>query len=152
MPVLSVSIAEEEVAGIGVENLKGQLTAWNYYQTIDSPENTKFVKAFKARYGDKRVTSDPMEAAYTSLYLWRAMVEKAGSFDVAAVQKAAGGVTFKAPEGTVTVNGENHHVAKTALIGQIGADGLIHTVWKSPSPIAPDPYLTGYAWAKGLAK
>ena len=152
MPVLSVSIAEEEVAGIGVENLKGQLTAWNYYQTIDSPENTKFVKAFKARYGDKRVTSDPMEAAYTSLYLWKAMVEKAGSFDVAAVQKAAGGVTFKAPEGTVTVNGENHHVVKTALIGQIGADGLIHTVWKSPSPIAPDPYLTGYAWAKGLAK
>jgi len=152
MPVLSVSIAEEEVAGIGVENLKGQLTAWNYYQTIDSPQNVKFVKAFKAKYGAKRVTSDPMEAAYTSLYLWKAMVEKAGSFDVAAVQKAAGGVTFKAPEGTVTVNGENHHVAKTALIGQIGADGLIHTVWKSPSPIAPDPYLTGYAWAKGLAK
>jgi urea transport system substrate-binding protein len=152
MPVVSVSIAEEEVAGVGIENLKDQLTAWNYYQTIDSPENAKFVKAFKAKYGDKRVTSDPMEAAYTSLYLWKAMVEKAGSFDVAAVQKAAGGVTFKAPEGTVTVNGDNHHVAKTALIGKIGADGLIHTVWESTAPIEPDPYLKGYAWAKGLVK
>jgi len=151
MPVVSVSIAEEEVGGVGIENLKGQLTAWNYYQTIKSPENVKFVKAFKAKYGAKRVTSDPMEAAYTSLYLWKAMVEKAGSFDVAAVQKAAGGVTFKAPEGTVTVNGGNHHVAKTALIGKIGDDGLIHTVWQSPTPIEPDPYLKGYSWAKGLA-
>jgi urea transport system substrate-binding protein len=151
MPVVSVSIAEEEVGGVGIENLKGQLTAWNYYQTIDSPENSKFVKAFKARYGAKRVTSDPMEAAYTSLYLWKAMVEKAGSFDVAAVQKAAGGVTFEAPEGLVKVNGDNHHIAKTALIGQIGDDGLIHTVWESPSPIEPDPYLKGYDWAEGLA-
>ena len=85
IPVVSVSIAEEEVGGIGVDNIVGQLTAWNYYQTVDSPENTKFVEAFKAKYGDDRVTSDPMEAAYTSLYLWKGMVEKAESFDVADV-------------------------------------------------------------------
>ena len=99
MPVVSVSIAEEEVKGIGAGNLKDQLTAWNYYQTIDSPENKKFVAAFKAAYGDDRVTSDPMEAAYTSLYLWKGMVEKANSFAVADVQAAAGGVSFDAPEG-----------------------------------------------------
>jgi urea transport system substrate-binding protein len=151
MPVVSVSIAEEEVGGVGVENLRGQLTAWNYYQTLKSPENARFVAAFKTKYGAKRVTSDPMEAAYTSLYLWKAMVEKADSFDVAAVQKAAGGVSFNAPEGTVTVNGSNHHIAKTALIGKIGDDGLIHTVWESPTPIEPDPFLKGYTWAKGLA-
>ena len=110
-----MSIAEEEVGGIGVDNVVGQLTAWNYYQTVDSPENKTFVAAFKAKYGDDRATSDPMEAAYTSLYLWKGMVEKAESFDVADVQEAADGVTFDAPEGTVTVNGDNHHIAKTAL-------------------------------------
>jgi urea transport system substrate-binding protein len=151
MPVVSVSIAEEEVGGIGIDNLVGQLTAWNYYQTIDSPENKKFVAAFKQKYGAKRPTSDPMEAAYTSLYLWKAMVEKAKAFDVPAVQQAAGGVSFDAPEGKVTVNGENHHIAKTALIGQIGADGLIRTVWKSDGPVEPDPFLKGYDWAKGLS-
>jgi urea transport system substrate-binding protein len=149
MPVVSVSIAEEEVGGVGVDNLVGQLTAWNYYQTVDSPVNAKFVKAFKAEYGKKRPTSDPMEAAYTSLYLYKAMVEKAGSFDVDKVLKAAGGTTFEAPEGTVTVNGENHHIAKTALIGEIGRDGLIKTVWSSDGPIEPDPYLKGYDWWKG---
>ena len=151
LPVVSVSIAEEEVGGIGIDNIVGQLTAWNYYQTVDSPANATFVEAFKAKFGDERVTSDPMEAAYTSLYLWKGMVEKAESFDVAAIQEAAGGVTFDAPEGTVTVNGDNHHIAKTALIGKIGPDGLIYTEWSSDGPIEPDPFLEGYDWAEGLS-
>ncbi len=150
-PVVSVSIAEEEVGGIGVDNVVGQLTAWNYYQTVESPQNETFVKAFKAKYGDDRVTSDPMEAAYTSLYLWKGMVEKAKSFAVADVQAAADGVSFDAPEGTVTVNGDNHHIAKTALIGKIDADGLIYPVWESDGPIDPDPFLEGYDWAEGLS-
>ena len=150
MPVISVSIAEEEVKGIGASNLKDQLTAWNYYQTIDTPENKKFVADFKAKYGEDRVTSDPMEAAYTSLYLWKGMVEKANSFAVADVQAAAGGVSFDAPEGKVTVNGENHHIAKTALIGQIQPNGLIDTIWSSDGPIEPDPFLKTYDWAKGI--
>ena len=151
MPVLSVSIAEEEVPGVGVGNLEGQYTAWNYYQTIDSPANQKFVTDFKAANGAKAVTSDPMEAAYTSLFLWKAMVEKANSFRPDDVKKAAGGVTYDAPEGTVTVNGENHHIAKTALIGKVGPDGLIHTEWSSAKPIEPDPFLKGYDWGKGLS-
>jgi len=150
-PVVSVSIAEEEVSGVGVDNLVGQLTAWNYYQTVDSPVNKTFVEAFKAKYGAARVTSDPMEAAYTSLFLWQAMVEKAKSFAPDDVKKASGGVTYAAPEGSVTVNGENHHIAKTALIGKVGTDGLIHTEWSSGKPIEPDPFLKSYAWATGLS-
>ncbi len=150
MPVLSVSIAEEEVGGIGVDNLVGQLTAWNYYQTIDSTRNKAFVQDFKAKYGQNRVTSDPMEAAYTSLFLWKAIVEKAQSFKTDDVQNAAGGVSYNAPEGTVTVNGENHHIAKTALIGKVGPDGLIYTEWSSGAPVEPDPFLRSYDWAKGL--
>lgn len=148
MPVLSVSIAEEEVPGVGVGNLEGQYTAWNYYQTIDSPVNQKFVTDFKAANGAKAVTSDPMEAAYTSLYLWKGMVEKADSFVVEDVIGAADGVTYDAPEGTVEVNGENHHIAKTALIGQVNSEGLIDTVWSSDKPIEPDPYLKSYDWWK----
>jgi urea transport system substrate-binding protein len=150
MPVVSVSIAEEEVNGVGVDNLVGQLTAWNYYQTIDSPTNKEFVQAFKTKYGQSRVTSDPMEAAYTSLFLWKAMVEKANSFAANDVRSAAGGVSYQAPEGIVTVNGENHHIAKTALIGKVSPDGLIYSVWSSGTPIEPDPFLKGYDWAKGL--
>ncbi|GAA4989962.1 urea ABC transporter substrate-binding protein [Kineococcus glutinatus] len=150
MPVISMCVGEEEVRAIGAQNLVGQLTSWNYYQTLDTPENTAFVERFKAAYGAERVTSDPMEAAYTGVMLWKAMVEKAGSFDVQAVQDAADGVTVTTPEGSVTVDGENHHVTKTARIGEIREDGLIHQVWQSEAPIEPDPYLESYPWAADL--
>ncbi|WP_295628314.1 urea ABC transporter substrate-binding protein [uncultured Corynebacterium sp.] len=147
MPVMSVSIAEEEVGGIGAANLEGQLTAWNYYQTVDNPDNESFVERFKDAYGDDRVTSDPMEAAYLSMFLWKEMVEKADSFEVDAVRDAADGVTFDAPEGTVTVNGDNQHIAKTPRIGRVNGDGLIDTVWEAPEAVEPDPYLDTYDWA-----
>ncbi len=151
MPVVSVSIAEEEVGGIGVQNITGQLTAWNYYQTIDTPVNNEFVKAYKDKFGADKPTSDPMEAAYVSVYLWKNTVEKAQSFEVKAIQDNAGGVTFDAPEGLVTIDGENHHITKTARIGEIRPDGLIYTIWESPGPIEPDPFLKSYPWAAGLS-
>ncbi|MFF6785213.1 urea ABC transporter substrate-binding protein [Streptomyces sp. NPDC012510] len=151
LPVLSVSIAEEEVKSIGTQYLEGQLTAWNYYQTTPGAANTKFVAAYQAAYGKDKPTSDPMEAAYISVYLWKEMVEKAGSFDVAKVKKAADGIELDAPEGKVTVDGATQHVYKTARIGRIGSEGLIEEVWNSGKPIEPDPYLKGYDWAAGLS-
>ncbi|MFD6755870.1 MULTISPECIES: urea ABC transporter substrate-binding protein [Micromonospora] len=151
MPVVSVSIAEEEVKSIGTQYLEGQLTAWNYYQTTPGAANEKFVAAYKAKYGKDKPTSDPMEAAYVSVYLWKAMVEKAGTFEVEQVRKASDGITFEAPEGLVTVDGATQHIAKTARVGKVGPDGLITEVWNSGKPITPDPYLKSYPWAGGLS-
>ena len=151
MPIVSVSVAEEEVRAIGPEFLAGHLVAWNYYQTTDTPENTAFVAAFKDKYGDDKVTSDPMEAGYVAVNLWAAAVEKAGTTEVEAVKEAAAGIEFAAPEGLVTVDGETQHIHKTARIGLIGADGLITQVSGSDGPIKPDPYLRSYDWAEGLS-
>ncbi|MEV5324867.1 urea ABC transporter substrate-binding protein [Nonomuraea sp. NPDC052634] len=151
MPVLSVSVAEEEVTGIGVDNIAGHPVAWNYYQTTDTPENEAFVKAYKAKYGQNKVTSDPMEAGYNAVYLWAEAVKKAGTTEVEAVRKAAPGISLDRPEGKVTIDGENQHMYKTARIGIIQPDGLIKQVWDSGEPIKPDPYLKGYPWAGGLS-
>ncbi|MBI1844382.1 MAG: urea ABC transporter substrate-binding protein [Actinobacteria bacterium] len=151
MPTVSVSIAEDETRGIGPENLAGHLVAWNYYQLTGGADNEKFVAAFKKKYGDDRVTDDPIEAGYVAVHLWAMAAEKAGSTDVAKVKAAAKGLTFDAPEGLVTVNGENQHISKTARIGEILPDGLIKEVWASSGPIEPDPYLKSYDWAKGLS-
>ena len=148
---ISVSIAEEETAGVGVDNLVGHLVAWNYYQTTDNPRNKEFVAAFQARWGADKHTDDPIEAGYNSVYIWKAAVEKAGTFDVAAVTKAAGGLVLDTPEGTLTVHPTNHHVFKTARIGVVNAQGLIDEVWNSGKPIEPDPCLDTYPWAAGLA-
>jgi urea transport system substrate-binding protein len=151
MPVMSVSVAEEEIRGIGAENIAGHLTAWNYYQTTDTPANKTFVAAYKAKYGQNRVTDDPIEAGYVQVYLWKMAVEKAGTTEVEAVKKAADGITFDAPEGKVTIDGATQHIYKTARIGVIESNGLIKEVSASPAPIKPDPYLKSYPWAAGLS-
>jgi urea transport system substrate-binding protein len=150
MPVMSMCVGEEEVASIGAQTLAGQLSSWNYYETLDTPANKRFVADFKAKYGPDRVTSDPMESAYAAVKLWQAAVEKAQSFKVADIQSASGGVTIDAPEGPVTIDGDNHHVTKTARIGRVAPSGLIDEVWASPGPITPDPFLKSYPWAKGI--
>lgn len=148
-PTMSFSIAEEEVATIGADILKGHMVSWNYYQTTDTEENKKFVEAYKAMFGEDRVTSDPAEAAYDAVYLWKAACEKAGSFDVDSVLEAirTGEISFDAPEGTVTINGENQHLSKLVRIGQVGEDGLIYEIYSTDGPVDPDPYLTSYDWA-----
>ena len=149
---LSVSVAEEEVRGIGPANMAGHLASWNYYQTTDTPANKKFVEAYKAKFGADRVTDDPIEAGYFGVYLWAKAVEKAGSTDVDKVKEAAKGITFDAPGGTVTINGKNQHVSKTVRIGKVRADGLFDEVWNSGKPVEPDPFLETYSWAASLKK
>ena len=151
MPVVSVSVAEEEVKGIGPEFVAGHLVAWNYYQTTAGAANDKFVKAFKAKYGPDKVTSDPMEAGYNAVYLWAAAVQKAGTTEVEAVKAAAKGISLDLPEGKVTIDGDNQHVFKTARIGEVQPDGQIKEVWNSGKPIEPDPYLKTYPWASSLS-
>lgn len=143
-PIISVSIAEEEAPSMGVD-LTGQYASWNYFQSVESADNSAFIDAFQAKFGD-RPTSDPMQAAYVGLYLYKNIVEKAESFCVDAVNAASDGVTFEAPEGLVTIDGSNHHIAKTGVIGQINADNQFDIVWTSGEPIEPDPFLEGYDW------
>ena len=146
---VSVSVAEEEVGGIGLENIEGHLTAWNYYQLTDTPLNPEFVAAFKAEYGEDRVTADPIEAGYNAVYIWAASAEKACSFEVADIKEAAKGLELDTPEGPITVSDTNQHISKTARIGQINADGLIDEVWASDGPIEPDPCLAELRLGRG---
>ena len=55
-------------------------------------------------------------------------------------------ITFAAPEGTVTLDGENHHISKPGHIGQINASNQFDIVWSSDKFIEPDPFLNGYDW------
>ncbi len=138
-PVMSVSVAEEEVRQIGPEFLVGHLASWNYFQTVETPENEKWVADFKAEFGDDRVTNDPMEAAYIMVYLWKQAVEAAGTFDIPEVRTAAYGQTFAAPEGPVTMN-TNHHLSKTVRLGEVRDDGLFDIIWETDGVVEPQPW------------
>ncbi|WBL37497.1 transporter substrate-binding protein [Tepidiforma flava] len=150
LTTMSVSIAEEEAAAIGGDVMEGHLVAWNYFQTVKTPENEKFVPAYHAfteKSGKKRPTSDPVEAAYISVHLWAMAANKAGTTDVEKVKEAMANLEFAAPEGPVKVHPTNHHISKTVRIGRIRRDALIDEIWATPGPVEPDPYLETYPGA-----
>lgn len=153
-PVLSITIAEEEIQTIGPEFVAGHLVAGNYFQTTKTSENFAFVTAFKTAYGEDRVASDIVDTSYTSVYLWKTLVETAKATTVAAIRKAAATnkIAYAAPEGLVQLDGKTQHVYKTARIGIVRADGLIDEVFASKTPLKPDPFLTQFKWAAGLQK
>jgi urea transport system substrate-binding protein len=141
--VLTISVTEDEVLGIGGENLTGFYSAMKYFQTLDNPNNAAFVKAFKEKYGEKSVIGDVTQAGYLGPWLWKLTVEKAGSFDVDKIAAASEGIEFdKAPEGYVKLH-PNHHLWSKLRIGQWQPDGQAKVLYES-GLIEPDPFPKGY--------
>ncbi|WP_448683105.1 urea ABC transporter substrate-binding protein [Pseudomonas nicosulfuronedens] len=148
VPVVAFSVGEEELRGIDTKPLVGNLAAWNYFESVKNPENSKFVADWKAyakaknlpNYGTA-VTNDPMEATYVGIHMWAQAAQKAGSTDVDKVREAMGGQTFKAPSGfTLTMDKTNHHLHKPVMIGEIEDNGQFNVVWKTPEPIRAQPW------------
>jgi len=123
IPVVAFSVGEEELSGLDTSNLVGHLAAWNYFQSADVEANATWVKEWKARMGEERVTNDPMEAHYIGFNMWVNAVEQAGSADVDAVRSAMYGQEYPNLTGGTAVMLPNHHLAKPVLIGEIQADG-----------------------------
>ena len=158
VPVVAFSVGEEELRGIDTKPLVGHRAAWNYFMSVKNPENEAFkkqwaawVKANNLPGGDKRVTNDPMEATYVGIHMWAQAVKKAGSTDVDKVRAAMYGQTFKAPDGFTLTMGDNHHLYKPVMIGEVKGDGQFNVVWKTPKPIRAQPWSPFIAGNEGKA-
>ena len=146
-PIMAFSVAEDELRAMDVPPLVGHLACWNYFQSIDLPENKKFVQAFKDYCvkknlpgGADRVTDDPIEAAYFGVYVWKAAAEKAKSFDVDKVREAVYGMEFDAPGGKKKMDAKNQHTWKPVFIGEIKKDGQFKIINSSDGLVKPDSY------------
>ncbi|MGZ8183735.1 MAG: urea ABC transporter substrate-binding protein [Methylobacter sp.] len=145
IPVVAFSVGEEELSGIDTKPLVGHLAAWNYFMSVDTTKNAAFIKQWKDYIKNpKRVTNDPMEAHYIGFNMWVKAVEKAGTTDPAAVQKAIIGVEFPNLTGGMSKMLPNHHISKPVLIGEIQDDGQFVTVWQT------NKLVDGDAWSDFL--
>ncbi|WP_413207150.1 urea ABC transporter substrate-binding protein [Rhodospirillum sp. A1_3_36] len=140
IPVMSFSLAEAEVQAIGPDLVAGDYASRNYFQSVDSPENKAFVKAFRAAYGQSYVTTAPMEAAYFGVQLWARAVEEAGSADYADYRAFLMGQSMRAPSGIVYIDPASQHTWRTVLIGRMTTAGDFSIVWSSGRPIRPEPF------------
>ena len=159
VPVCSFSISEDEFRGLPAKQLVGQLGCWTYFQSIKSKANTKFITDFKSWLKktdvpgivkEGRVTCSPMVLSYDGVYLWKAAVEKAKSFEVDEVRKALqGGISFEGPGGKVTTQ-KNMHLTKNVYIGETKADGQFK-ILKTYDGVVGEPWLKGKFKAKETA-
>jgi urea transport system substrate-binding protein len=142
--LLTISTTEDEVLGIGGENLVGFYSAMKYFQSLTNGNNESFVKAFKAKYGEKSVIGDVTQAAYLGPWLWKLTVEKCGSFDIDKIAAASSDVEYTgAPEGYVRIHHVNHHLWSKLRIGQWQPDGQAKVIYESDL-IEPNPFPKGY--------
>ncbi len=140
IPTLSFSIAEAELQSMDVPSMQGDYASWNYFQSIDNPQNQDFIRRFKKRYGDNRVTDDPIEAGYFGVHLWGLAVNEIGSTDTNLIRIAMKNEVFQAPQGAVFINADTNHTWKTARIGRIKSNGQFEIVWSSKKPLRPIPF------------
>jgi urea transport system substrate-binding protein len=151
IPVVAFSVGEEELSGIDTKPLVGHLAAWNYFMSVDTPENAAFIKQWHAFIKDpKRVTNDPMEAHKIGFDLWVKAVEKAGSTDTDKVVKAIVGLETPNLTGGTARMLPNHHITKPVLIGEIQDDGQFAVVWQTEGTVPGDAWSNFLAGSKDL--
>ncbi len=142
--LLTISVTEDEIRGIGGGNIEGAYAAMKYFQSLDNANNKAFVEAFKAKWGSDMVIGDVTQAAYLGPWLWKAAVEKAGSFDIDKIRAASPGIELTtAPEGYVRIH-ENHHLWSKTRIGLAKADGQYDVVYETKELMEPNPFPKGY--------
>jgi urea transport system substrate-binding protein len=141
IPVVAFSVGEEELSGFDTTPLVGHLAAWNYFMSVDTPENEAFIADWQKFIGsDTRVTNDPMEAHMIGFNLWVAAVEKAGSTEADAVIDNIVGLETPNLTGGTAKMLPNHHITKPVLIGEIQDDGQFFVVWETEDLVPGDAW------------
>ena len=141
IPVVAFSVGEEELAGIDTAPLVGHLAAWNYFMSVDTPENDDFITAWQEYIGSEdRVSNDPMEAHFIGFNMWVKAVEKAGTTDPDAVIDAMVGIAVPNLSGGYSAMMPNHHITKPVLIGEIQDDGQFGIVWETAGLVPGDAW------------
>ncbi|MGB4336464.1 MAG: urea ABC transporter substrate-binding protein [Chromatiaceae bacterium] len=141
IPVVAFSVGEEELSGIDTKPLVGHLAAWNYFMSVDAPENAAFIKQWQGfTKNPKRVSNDPMEAHFIGFNLWVHAVEKAGTTDTDKVIAAMIGLETPNLTGGMAKMLPNHHITKPVLIGEIQDDGQFSVVWETAGLVPGDAW------------
>jgi urea transport system substrate-binding protein len=142
--LMTISVTEDEILGIGGQNIVGAYACMKYFESLDNPNNKAFVPAFQKMWGAGSVIGDVTQAAYLGPWLWKLTVEKAGSFDIDKIAAASPGVEFKgAPEGYVRIH-ENHHLWSKTRVGRARDDGQYDVIYETANLMEPNPFPAGY--------
>lgn len=140
LPVISVTVGEEDLREIPGDLVAGHYAAWGYFQSLDLPDNRRFVAQFHKRYGANRPTSDSVVSAYNGVKLWAQAVDEAQSEMTDQVRKHLRRQSLASAAGIVSVDYSTLHSWRPFYLGKIRRDGQFDIIWGLDRPIRPVPY------------
>ena len=132
----SGTVTAQNLGAIG-KAAEGFVTGVGYSAEIDTPENKKFVAAFKAAN-----KSDPDlygADSYGLIYAYKAAVEKAKATDTDKVRAAFKDLKWMTPQGEKTLRGGDHQAVQTMYVVKVtGGKFTIVGQVKGEDAIGPD--------------
>jgi urea transport system substrate-binding protein len=156
IPVMSLSLGEDELRTIDLAKVAGHYASGTYFQSIDTPANRDFVSKFRGRYGNDRVTSDAIATAYASVHLWAQAVRQARAHGAREVLAALrDDQSLQTPAGLMFLDPVTQYAWRPVRIGRIRRDGQFDLVWSSRRPVRPQPFplsRTVEEWEQLLAR
>ena len=126
IPVVSTTfgLGNEQVA-LDAESAENIIVAYPYFEELDSPQNSAFVDAWKAEYGDDYpYITDFAVYVWEGWHLWADAVNAAGTLDRdAVIAQLESGVSFDSPKGTVILDGGSHHLVQPVSLARTNDSG-----------------------------
>lgn len=135
--VMSFSLSS---TGTQIAKIPGDYAAWSYFLTQDNPENTAFLKAWRAKYGSIDEVNDSAVTIYAGVYLWAQAARQAPSPEPNVVRDFMLRASVPSPAGVIYIDPVNANAWRTVLINKINPNGLNEVVWSSQAPIQPIIY------------
>lgn len=132
----SGTVTAQNIGAIG-KAAEGFVTGVGYSAEIDTPENKKFVTAFRAA---NKADPDLYGAdSYGMVYAYKAAVEKAKSTDTDKVRAAFADLKWSTPQGEKTLRAGDHQAVQTMYVVRVtGGKFKIVSQVKGEDAIGPD--------------
>jgi len=99
----------------------GVIGSYGYFEELETPASTSFVKAIKDKHGAQTpYISELAAASYEGVHLWAEGVRKAGTVErMAVIEALESGISFDGPSGKVIVDPKTHHVTRNAFLAEV---------------------------------
>jgi len=123
----NLGLDEGTAKAIGAD-ATGVYISQSYLTSLDNSKNKAFIDGLRKMFGnDMKTPNDLSEPEYDGIYLYKAAVEKAGSFDTQEVLKALPTVSFDGARGLIQMS-KDHHAPLTMYLGQVQSDGSVKVI------------------------
>jgi urea transport system substrate-binding protein len=119
------TVDDEEVVttGLGPDVSEGGYVSFDYFMTIEHPNNEAFLKRYRAKYGENELINTVGVGMYNAAHMAAKAMEAAGKVETAAIRDALQGMEFDAaPQGPIKMRELDNQVITSSYLMRVRED------------------------------